>query len=76
MGRRLLFTSLLVVAMASPALANHDAGHVDERRLMSHGTPPWLVGHLLAPVGNIVGYLIVEPLTYVFEGVPQLFDLN
>ena len=42
----------------------------------SRGHPLELAGHLLAPVGQLYGWLVVEPILWVTENVPVIFELD
>lgn len=60
----------LAATLAAPGAAR--AEDHQERR----GNPFHLLGHLLAPVGNAVGFLVVEPFMWVVDNVPVVFRLD
>lgn len=61
----------LAAAVTAPV-----AAHAEEFHDIGQGNPFHLVGHLLAPVGNAFGFLVVEPVFWVFDHVPALFQLK
>ncbi len=67
---RLVSALALVALFAQPASATGEF-HQDAR-----GNPFHLVGHLLAPVGNAFGFLVVDPFYWVVDHVPALFHLD
>ncbi|MBK7972380.1 MAG: hypothetical protein IPK07_03555 [Deltaproteobacteria bacterium] len=70
--RALPFAAALALAatLANPGAAR--AENHQERR----GNPFHLLGHVLAPVGNAVGFLVVEPFFWVVDNVPAVFRLD
>lgn len=60
----------LAAVLAAPGAAS--AEDHQERR----GNPFHVLGHLLAPVGNAVGFLVVEPFMWVVDNVPAVFRLD
>ncbi|MFN7951764.1 MAG: hypothetical protein U0610_08545 [bacterium] len=66
----LVFAAALVAPLATPGAARAEF-HESNR-----GNPFHIAGHLLAPVGNAFGLLIVEPFFWVVDNVPRVFELN
>lgn len=60
----------LAASLVAPTAARAEVHQ--ERR----GNPFHLLGHLLAPVGNAVGFLVVEPFMWVVDNVPCVFRLD
>lgn len=70
--RALTFAAVLAVAATVAVPGAASAEDHQERR----GNPFHLLGHLLAPVGNAVGFLVVEPFMWVVDNVPVVFHLD
>lgn len=66
----LALSTALVACLASPRTARA------EQHEAARGNPFHIAGHLLAPVGNAFGLLVVEPFFWVIDNVPLIFDLD
>lgn len=65
--------AVCAITLAHPGVASAET---TESHALSRGNPFHLVGHLLAPVGQAFGFLIVEPMFWVFDNVPKVFELD
>ncbi len=68
--------TLVTVALAFACILISTQPALASSRELPPAVPFYVVGHLLAPVGNIVGWVLVEPFVYLFEAAPLLFELD
>lgn len=70
--RRALATAIAVIAFTLTASPSAHAASSD----LPPALPLYVAGHLLAPVGKVVGLVLVEPLVFLIENVPVVFELD
>ncbi len=69
------FLVLAVAAAFAACLASPRPARAEQHQA-ARGNPFHIAGHLLAPVGNAFGFLVVEPFFWVIDNVPLIFDLD
>lgn len=70
MKKIIIFLFLLAFISTAPIEAKAELHN------QSRGNPFHLLGHVLAPVGNLYGYVIVEPVFFVFDKIKPIFQLD
>lgn len=71
MHRALVTLAIVFACVVGSAAPAHAAS-----RDLPPALPFYVVGHLLAPVGHLVGLVVVEPIVFVVENVPYVFELD